>query len=583
MAAPSDLEQYALEMINRMRTDPAGEYDRLLSGADSAQIASALSYFGVSLTALEAQLDALVATHPLAWNDALNVAASGHNDVMIAQDMQDHVLPGELGVGARLEAAGYTNWNTYGENIFAYSRSGFYGHAGLVVDWGYDAEDFDAQGNLKANWQTLGDGIQDGAGHRVNLMNADFTEIGIAITEEDNPATRVGPLVMTQDLGNRFGYKAQFVGTVIDDLDGDDFYDPGEGLGGVTVTVRSGGSSWSTTTWSSGGYQIAVPAGNYTITFSGGGLPGDIVVNAALGSVNAYLAVQADDVGVGVTRTGTAGNDTLDGTAFADILDGRAGTDTMRGFAGDDLYHVDNAGDRVLEDAGGGIDTVRASVNHTLAAYVEKLELSGSATYGKGNALDNVIIGTAGLDNRLHGEGGKDTLFGQGRNDMLVGGGGRDVIWARGGDDLLYGGSGNDRLFGQAGNDDLQGGVGRDRLDGGAGLDTFTGGSGADSFIFDDGHFAGTGYASADRIVDFSAAEGDRIWLSAVDADTAAAGDQAFTFIGRSSFSGTAGELRYLSNGVNTLVVGDVDGDGAGDFAIRLDGSASLTAAMFLL
>ena len=583
MATPTDMEQYMLELVNRLRTDPGGEYDRLVNAPDSAQISAALSYFGVTLSALQAQLDALTATHPLAWNEALHRSASAHNAEMIAQDRQDHVLPGEAGLGPRFQAAGYTGWNRIAENIYAYSDSVFYGHAGFVVDWGFDAADFDAQGNLKTGWQTIGDGIQDGAGHRVNLTSANFSEIGIAITGESNPATQVGPLVITQDLGNRSGYQAQFVGTVIDDADGDDFYDPGEGLGGVTVTLRSGGATWTTTTWASGGYQIAVPAGTYQVTFSGGDLPGAIVVEAALGSVNAYLSVQADDVPAGVTRLGTAGSDTLTGSAFDDILDGRGGADIMRGGAGNDVYHVDHAGDLVSENAGEGIDTVVARVDHVLASHAENLVLAGAADYGRGNALGNVITGAAGVSSVLNGDRGSDTLFGQNAADRLIGGGEKDILWGRGGNDLLQGGAGADRLFGQAGADDLQGGDGNDRLQGGAGQDLLAGGSGADLFIFDDGEFAGTGYASADRIADFSAAAGDRIDLRAVDASTAGSGDQAFAFIGRAAFSGTAGELRYLTNGANMLLVGDVDGDGAGDFAIRLDGAFGLTADMFLL
>lgn len=585
MAEPTPMEQLMLELTNRLRTDPLGEYDRLVNSADYALISSAVTYFGVDLDVLEQQLIALVATHPLAWNEALHTSASAHNALMIEQDRQDHVLPGEQGLADRFEAAGYTGWNRIGENIYAYSSSVFYGHAGFVVDWGYDDDDF-VNGQLRSDWRTNGDGIQDGAGHRVNLMSANFSEIGIAITEEDNANTQVGPLVITQDLGNRFNYQAQFVGSVIDDLDHDDFYDVGEGLGGVTVTLRSGSNSYTTTTWGSGGYQIAVPAGTYEVTFSGGGLDGAIVVNATLGSVNAYLSVEAADAvtdGEGVTSTGTAGDDVLVGTAFGDVLDGLAGADTMTGGGGDDLYYVDNAEDAVVENAGEGNDTVISSVDYTLAAHVEDLELQGNARVGRGNNHDNVIAGSAESSARLYGNNGKDSLFGNGFSDRLSGGAQNDRLWGRGGDDLVQGGTGNDRLFGQAGNDNLQGGRGHDRLDGGSGKDLFAGGTGADLFLFDDGHFAGRGYSTADRIIDFNAVQGDRISLAAVDADRTKAGDQAFSFVGTGAFSGTAGELRYASNGAHTLLAGDTDGDGVADFAIRLDGVIDLTADMFLL
>lgn len=152
--------------------------------------------------------------------------------------------------------------------------------------------------------------------------------------------------------------------------------------------------------------------------------------------------------------SGGAGNDKLYGGAGDDRLQGDAGADTMVGGVGNDIYYVDDAGDKVVEDAGAGLDTVYASIDHTLAGNVENLYLTGTATKGIGNALANNLYGTAAGD-VLNGLDGDDVLKG----------------WA--GDDALIGGAGNDKLYGAEGNDYLDGGTGADTMQGDSGNDTY--------------------------------------------------------------------------------------------------------------
>jgi hypothetical protein len=75
----------------------------------------------------------------------------------------------------------------------------------------------------------------------------------------------------------------------------------------------------------------------------------------------------------------------------------------------------------------------------------------------------------------------------------------------------------------------------------------------------------------------------DTVHLLRIDADTGIGGNQAFSFIGASAFSGAAGELRYKQGASTTSVLGDVDGDGIADPKIVFDGVISVTAGDFVL
>jgi Ca2+-binding RTX toxin-like protein len=140
------------------------------------------------------------------------------------------------------------------------------------------------------------------------------------------------------------------------------------------------------------------------------------------------------------------------------------------------------------------------------------------------------------------------------------------------GDDLIGGGDGNDLLGGGDGADTIYGDGGADVLYGDGGRDTLFGGAGADRFVF-----TGLGEspaASPDRIADFRADLGDIIDLSAIDANSGAAGDQAFAFV--TTFSNQAGQavLTYDAGAnVSTLSL-DMNGDGVADFSLLVDGAS---------
>ncbi len=181
--------------------------------------------------------------------------------------------------------------------------------------------------------------------------------------------------------------------------------------GGAGVDAMTGGAGNDT--------YIVDNGGDRTIEAAGGG------IDTVLSSVSWTLAAETEQLvltGVAATDgTGNAMDNTLTGNAAANVLDGSTGADALAGGAGDDIYVVDEAGDRTMEAADGGLDTVESSVSWALADNVENLVLTGVGDIaGTGNALANTITGNAGR-NVLDGELGADTMAGgQGDDDYLV-------------------------------------------------------------------------------------------------------------------------------------------------------------------
>ncbi|MBI0535363.1 hypothetical protein D9599_07250 [Roseomonas sp. KE2513] len=234
------------------------------------------------------------------------------------------------------------------------------------------------------------------------------------------------------------------------------------------------------------------------------------------------------------TGTATSGNDLLTGNAGADRIDGGGGADRI--------------------DGGDGNDTITGGTN------------------------SDTLFGGAG-DDRLSGDAGNDILSGGVGNDSLDGGGGKDTLNGDAGADRLSGGDADDVLLGGEGADTLLGGAGADHLTGGAGADSLTGGEGKDVFVYLAASDSTPG--ANDVIVDFAA--GDRIDLSAIDADPLKGGNEAFTWVSGNLFSRHAGELLLTEQGGNSILSADLDGDGAADFQIDVAGPHLLTHADIVL
>lgn len=321
--------------------------------------------------------------------------------------------------------------------------------------------------------------------------------------------------------------------------------------------------------------------------FNEGDILGDVRLGTSVADRPSRLVndgtIRGDVVFTGLNQDDTLRNSgRIDGDVSFDVAVGSAGnnridlrggevTGVVRGGAGDDLYLLSDPDQRIEELPGGGDDTLAGDFDIALEDFPEienALLLGRENLSAQGAAGPNRLEGNRGA-NRLDGDDGADHLLGRAGDDRLFGGAGADV---------LEGGPGADRLFGGGGPDQLFGGSGDDVLFGGFGADVLTGGQGADVFAFRSAGEAGKG-AQRDRITDFSRGQGDRIDLSAIDADATRPGAQSFRFIGSNPFSGAPGELMQQGNTLRA----DVTGNGAVDFAIEVETFGALRAADFLL
>lgn len=249
MSGPTELEQYELELINRMRLEPAAELGQLVSFTSPLQavdpvVQQDLAFFNVNGTVLEQQWATLTAAPPLAWSDALGSSSLTHDQLMVTNNNQVHFEPGEADLLTRMAAAGYSNPSFVRESIFSYAQSISEAHAAFAIDWG-----------------STPTGIQDPPGHRENIMATDVREIGIAVIQQDGAGyPDVGPLVITEDYGASFDRTApQVLGVAFNDTAGTGFYLPGEELPAITVTIGSA----NTTTLTAGGYQMTVQSATF--------------------------------------------------------------------------------------------------------------------------------------------------------------------------------------------------------------------------------------------------------------------------------------------------------------------------------
>jgi Ca2+-binding RTX toxin-like protein len=319
-------DQLLLELVNRARLDPVTEANRL----------------GIGLNAdLPFAIIDGSAKQPLAPDELLSTAASDHSLWMLDTDTFSHQGVGGSSPGDRMTAAGYVftgSW-TWGENI-AWS-----GTTGTP--------------NVEAYTKQLHDNLFRSAGHRVNLLDDTYREVGIGVESGafTSGGTTFNSVMATENFATS-GSDVYVTGVVITDADGDNFYDIGEARAGIWVSVSAGGVVAGTDdTGTAGGYAVSAAGGTLDVQFSGGDLLSSVSVTVEAGarnakvdllgaseilsSANTTLGLGAIDlVLLGVAALSGTGNDSanhLVGNRAANVLAGAGGNDTLTGGAGRDV------------------------------------------------------------------------------------------------------------------------------------------------------------------------------------------------------------------------------------------------------
>ncbi len=236
MATPTAREQYIVELINRARSDPAAEAARQGIGLNDDLAPGTIT---------------TTAKQPVAISPLLVDSANAHSLSMILEDYFSHTGSDGSTPSERIFRAGWEHENlgySTGENL------SFFGSTDTSI--ANALETLDAQHK----------GLIESESHREIIMTDRFTEIGVGQQIGEFQGSTVS--MITENFAD--AGRTYLTGVAIDDGDGDDFYDVGEGLEDIQVTATGSTGTFTTTTWSSGGYTLELDAGTYNVTFSGG-------------------------------------------------------------------------------------------------------------------------------------------------------------------------------------------------------------------------------------------------------------------------------------------------------------------------
>ena len=335
MTRLSAYEQLLLELVNRARLDPSTEAARY--GIRLNQDLPPGTLFGTI-------------RQPLAPNEFLRDAAHDHSAWMLDRDVFTHTGAGGSFSWDRMSAAGYTFAGTW--------------NAGENIAWLGTTATF----NLTAYTFRLHENIFLSPDHRFMMLKDEFREMGpgIATGRFSTGGTIYNAAMATENFAQS-GSDVFITGVAINDRDGDNFYDVGEGRSGVTARVSDGALVLgSGTTAAAGGYGVQFKGGLVDVTFSGAGLNHvvNVAINAGahsakvdLSGTNKILSSASAELGTGAVRlvllgaaalngTGNGEDNVITGNRSANRLDGQSGDDVLIGAKGRDVLTGGDGSDR---------------------------------------------------------------------------------------------------------------------------------------------------------------------------------------------------------------------------------------------
>jgi Cysteine-rich secretory protein family len=384
MSAPTAQDVLMWALINRARLDPAGEAAR-----DGIDLNEGLAPGTISSASKQ----------PLAWNASLFTSADQHSAYMLTNNYFGHQGPGESDPETRETAAGFPSQSSWGENIV----------------WQGSSAPLDATQTIISEEQALFmDTSVSGRGHRLNILNDNFQEVGVS---QELGAFQGQPYasVVTQDFGTRLSGGQFLTGIAYNDTNGDGFYSVGEGRGNISVSVSGG----SVVTAGPGEYSEAIGSGSQTTTFSGGDLGAPVTVTATItagrnalldlvgqSTVETSVSLAAGNgvskiIGLGNTGLTLIGNNAGDTfvspTGGSNILDGGTGFDTA-------VFSGTKASYTITNNANGTVTVAGLGVTDTLSS-IEKLQFSDQSVS---------LGGHRPAHDDFNGDGTSDILF---RND----------------------------------------------------------------------------------------------------------------------------------------------------------------------